>query len=280
MSNWTHVIKPYHKWYEINLREAWRYRDLLWLFVHRDFVAFYKQTILGPLWFLIEPLATTAMYTLLFAGAGGFSTDGSPKILFYLSGVTMWQYFADCLIKTSAIFTVNANIFGKVYFPRIILPCSVVISNMIKLGIQFVLFVGIWCFYLITQDDFTPNYTFIALVPVLIIIMAIQGLAFGMIVSALTTKYRDLQKAVTFGIRLVMFASPVLFPLSTVGGTLKQLILLNPMTSVIETFRYGFLGTGTLDWSLLAYSLTVGVVALFIGIVMFNKVEKSFMDTV
>jgi lipopolysaccharide transport system permease protein len=280
MSNWTYIIKPYRKWYDTNLKEAWRYKDLLWLFVHRDFVAYYKQTVLGPLWFLIEPLATTAIYMIIFGGLAGLGPEGIPKILFFLSGVTAWKYFADCFVKTSAIFTANAHIFGKVYFPRVVLPVSVVISNMIKFGIQMLLFLGFWIYFLASGDSIEPNYIYIALFPFLVVLMALQGLAFGMIVSALTTKYRDLQKAVQFGVQLLMYASPVVYSLAEAEGWFRTVLLANPMTSILETFKYAFLGVGTFEWSYLAYSLGVTVVALFIGIIMFNRVEKTFMDTV
>lgn len=288
--NWSLIIKPRNKWYELNLKDIWRYRDLLWLFVRRDFVATYKQTILGPIWFFVEPVLTALIYTLIFGGIANTAPDSLPKVLFFLSGVTAWKYFADCFTKTSGTFTANAHIFGKVYFPRMIIPISTVFSSMIKFGIQIMLFLVFWVYFLIDPETvFTPNWEYILLMPVLVMIMAGLGLAFGMFVSSLTTKYRDFQHLVGFGVQLLMFASPVVYPMEKVkelaasGGIpvwLEYAVELNPMTSIIETFKYAFLGEGVFSWYGLLYSFGFMVVMLIISSLFFNKVEKSFVDTV
>jgi lipopolysaccharide transport system permease protein len=278
--NWTEVIKPQSSLLDFQLRAVWRYRDLLLLLVRRDFVATYKQTILGPIWFFLQPVLVAITFAVIFGGIAGISTDGLPSLLFYIGGLTMWNYFAECLNKTSTVFRDNANIFGKVYFPRLVMPFSIVASNLVKLGIQLVLFLGIWCYYwLFTDAGISPNY-FIFLIPVLILIMAGIGLGAGMIISAMTTKYRDLIFLLTFGVQLLMYTTTVIYPLSTIGGTKRMLILANPMTSIIEAFRYAFTGKGILSWEGLAYSTAFALVLMLAGILVFNKVEKSFMDTV
>ncbi len=278
-TEWTEIIEPQSYMFDLKLREVWRYRDLLLLLVRRDFVATYKQTILGPVWFFLQPILTTLTFTLIFGRIAGLSTDGLPMMLFYMAGVTMWNYFAECLNRTATVFKDNASVFGKVYFPRLVMPLSIVVSNLVKLGIQFILFLGFWGFYLAAGANVQPNAALL-LFPVLILLMGGLGLGFGMIISAMTTKYRDLVFLLTFGVQLLMYATPVIYPLSTIGEKYKWLILANPMSSIIETFRYGFLGTGTFNWGYLAYSAGFTVVVLLLGTVIFNRVEKSFMDTV
>lgn len=275
-------IKPHNSLFNLNLKATWDYRDLLWLLVRRDFVSFYKQTILGPLWFFIQPAFTTIIFTFIFSNLAGISTDGLPQPLFYLAGITAWNYFSECLTKTSTVFKDNATIFGKVYFPRLIMPLSIVVSNLVKFGVQFVLFLFLILYYTITQAHFSPNFH-ILLFPFLILLMAGQGLGLGMIISAMTTKYRDLAFLLTFAIQLLMYATPVIYPLSVAIQKYPEyswLIEYNPMSIVIETFRYGFLGAGTFSWELLGYSTCITLALLICGIVIFNKVEKNFVDTV
>jgi len=278
--NWDLVIKPKQSMFSIDLKALWRYRDLLLLFVKRDFVSVYKQTILGPIWFFVQPILTTLTFLIIFGNIAKISTDGIPKVLFYLSGIVLWNYFAECLMKTSETFTANANIFGKVYFPRLIVPLSVVTSNLIRLGIQLLLFVGFWLYFYLTGAAVEVNAG-ILLLPVLLLLMAGHGFAFGIIISSLTTKYRDLKFLVQFGVQLLMYASPVVYPLSSVPEKYKWIILMNPMTSIIETFRYSVLKSGSsFEPVYLVYNAAALVVVLSIGLFIFNKVEKSFMDTV
>ncbi|MCD6019430.1 MAG: Membrane protein of an transporter complex [Bacteroidetes bacterium] len=279
---WDLVLDPKTKWYSLRLNELFRFKDLLLLFVRRDFVSIYKQTILGPLWFFVQPIITSIIFAITFGMLGGISTDGLPQILFYLTGITLWNYFSDTLVKTSDTFTANASIFGKVYFPRLIVPLSVVLSNLVKFGIQFLLFLAVWLYYIITTDKVHPNST-ILLIPFLILLMGFLGLAMGIIISSITTKYRDLKFLVSFGVQLLMYASPIVFPLSLVTEKYPQykiFIIANPITSIIEAFKYAFLGVGELNFFYLGYSLLFTIVLFFIGLIIFNKVEKSFMDTV
>ena len=279
-AEWDLTIKPKSKWYDFKISEIIRYKDLLMLFVKRDFVALYKQTILGPLWFILQPAVTTITFSVIFGNLAKISTDGLPSILFYLSGITLWNYFSDTLNKTSDTFTTNAHIFGKVYFPRMIVPLSVVMSNMIKLGIQFLLFLIIWIYYCINApESIHPNRTLV-LLPYLILLMGILGLSMGIIISSLTTKYRDMKFLVSFGVQLLMYASPIVFPLSIVPESYKLLILANPITSIIETFKYAFLGVGVFNPYHLLYSSCFALILFFTGLIIFHKVEKSFMDTV
>ena len=265
---------------DLKVKEVWDYRDLLWLLVRRDFVAFYKQTILGPAWFFIQPLMTTIIFTFVFGRLGGFKTDGIPQPLFYMAGVTTWNYFADCLTKTSTVFKDNAHIFGKVYFPRLIMPLSIVVSNLVKFGTQMLLFLCMLGYYMIfRKEECYPNM-YILLFPYLILLMALLGLGLGMIISAMTTKYRDLAFLVTFGVQLLMYATTVVYPLSTADSGIRWIIEANPMTAVIETFRYGFLGNASFSWSALGYSSIFTFVVLMFGVVIFNKVERTFVDTV
>jgi len=276
---WSLEIKPHSNWYDIRLREILSYKDLLFLFVRRDFVSVYKQTILGPIWFFIQPIITALTFTVIFGNLAKVSTDGLPQVLFYMSGITLWNYFSDTLTKTSDTFTANAGVFGKVYFPRMIVPLSVVISNLIKLGVQFLLFFSIWIYFLLQSDKIHPN-VYILITPFLIILMGFMGLSFGILISSMTTKYRDLKFLVTFGVQLMMYASPIVYPLSIVPQKYKWIIIANPVTSIIETFKYAFLGVGDFNWVYLAYSLVFTIILFFISLIVFHKVEKSFMDTV
>ncbi len=284
--NWTTVIKPRTGLFEVNLKEIWDYRDLLMLFVKRTITVQYKQTILGPLWWIIQPAFTVIMYMVVFGGIAGIPTDGIPQPLFYLGGIALWQYFADCLGRTSNTFVSNAGIFGKVYFPRMIMPLASVISNLVRFGIQLGLFVVVYLYYVIKGQAPTPN-GYLALFPLLIIIIAGLALGFGIIISSMTTKYRDLQILFSFVVQLWMYGTPIVYPLSQVAGKkvlgmdLQLIMCLNPVTPVIETFKHGALGAGEfIGWGWLAYSFVFMLVVLFVGILIFNKVQKSFMDTV
>lgn len=277
--NWDLIIQPKAKWFDLQLKDIWRYRDLLMLFVRRDFVAVWKQTILGPLWFFIQPLLTTLMMVVIFGRVANLAPAGVPGILFYLSGIVAWNYFAQCLTATSNTFTANANIFGKVYFPRVVVPLSIVVSNLLKFGVQFLLFLVIFSYYLFTSNEINPNI-YILLTPIFIIIMGVLGLGFGIFFSSFTTKYKDLGFLIGFGVQLAMYASPVILPLATFPEKYKWIALVNPMTSIIEGFRYAYLGIGSLDLGLLGYSAGFAITVFFLGLTFFNKVEKSFMDTV
>ena len=276
---WSLVLRPSNGWFDLHLSELWRYRDLTMLFVWRDFVAQYKQTILGPLWNLIQPLFTTLLFTLMFGRVAKLPTDGLPLILFYMANITCWNYFADCLNRSSGTFIQNAAIFGKVYFPRLCVPVSIVISNIIKFSIQLALFLAFMAFYYAKGAQFHPNML-VLLTPALVLIMAALGLGTGIIVSSLTVRYRDLQVLITFGVQLFMYATPVILPLSKFPEKYRWLVLANPMSALIETFRYAFLGSGTFAWVNLIYSAGATAVILFIGILLFNRVERTFMDAV
>jgi len=267
---------------DLKLNEVWAYRDLLLLLVRRDFVSFYKQTILGPLWFFIQPLFTTIIFTFIFGNLAGISTDGLPKPLFYMAGITAWNYFADCLTKTSTVFRDNAGIFGKVYFPRLIMPLSIVVSNLVRFGVQMLLFVLMMAYYYFSGATFSVTWA-ISLFPIIVALMALLGLGTGMIISAMTTKYRDLAFLVGFGVQLLMYATTVIYPLSTALDKYPEyawIIEYNPMTPIIEAFRYGFLGEGSFSWGSLGYACGVTFALLLFGIVIFNKVERNFVDTV
>ncbi|AXI54117.1 ABC transporter permease [Sulfitobacter sp. JL08] len=276
---WTRIIEPDRAFLAIPFREIWQYRDLLLLLVRRDFVALYKQTILGPIWFVLQPVMMTIVFTIVFGNIAQISTDGLPQVLFYLAGVTMWTYFQDSLIKTSETFTLNANIFGKVYFPRIIVPLSVVVSGLLKFAVQFTIFLAFAVYYTVSVPEVAPNAA-ILLLPLLLLLMGVLGLSIGMIISALTTKYRDLRFLMTFGVQLLMYATPVIYPVSAIPEAYRSYILANPITPIIETFRYAFTGAGTVDVMHLTYSCSFAVVALCVALVIFNQVEKNFMDTV
>lgn len=276
---WDLTIEPHSSLLDLNLKEVWRYKDLLWMFVKRDFVSFYKQTILGPLWFFIQPLFTTIIYTFIFGGLANLSTDGLPQPLFYIAGITAWNYFSDCITKTSTVFKDNANIFGKVYFPRLIMPLSIVASNLVRFAVQMLLMIIMMCYYALNGAIFHITWA-IALFPLLVILMALLGLGLGLIITALTTKYRDLAFLVSFGIQLLMYTTTVIYPLNSAPIKYKTIISLNPMTGIIECFRFSFLGQGQLTWSTLGYSTLFTLVSLIIGILIFNKTEKTFVDTV
>lgn len=278
--HWDLRIKPHTNWLDLHLTDVWRYRDLLWLFVRRDFVAVYKQTVLGPLWFFIQPLFTTIVFTIIFSGVAKIPTDGYPAMIFYLAGTTPWNYFAACLNKTSNTFVANAGIFGKVYFPRLVVPLSIVVSNIIQFGIQFVLFLGFLGYYLATGSAIAPQWDLIlVLTPALILLMAALGLGAGIVVSSLTTKYRDFTFLIAFGIQLMMYGTPIIYPMSAIPQKWRWLIELNPMSAPVEAFRALFLG-GPIPWSSLGLSAGITTALLLVGVVIFNKVEKTFMDTV
>ena len=278
---WTTEIKPKEKLLSVDFKEIWRYRDLMMLFVKRNIITQYKQTVLGPLWFLIQPLMTTVMYMVVFGGIAKISTDGLPQPLFYLAGISFWQYFADCLNKTSNTFVSNAGIFGKVYFPRLVTPLSDVISNLLRFGIQFGLFLVVYAYYAIFTDVQIHTNWYALMLPILVMMLAGLALGFGILFSSMTTKYRDLQLLLSFFVSLWMYATPVIYPLSTITNpTLRLVMQLNPLTGIVEFFKYGMLGVGVHEWWMLGYSFAFMVILMAIGIVVFNKVQKSFMDTV
>lgn len=278
-AEWDLIITPRKKWFDLQIRELWRYRDLLMLFVRRDIVAFYKQTIFGPLWYFIQPIATTIVFVFVFGNLAGLSTDGLPQPLFYLAGITAWNYFADCLKKTSTVFRDNQAIFGKVYFPRIISPFSIVISNLLRFGIQILLLVALIIYYLFQGISVDPGWH-ILFFPVFVLFMAMQGLGLGMIITALTTKYRDLSYLVEFGVQLMMYATTVIYPLSSLGGKMYWVVALNPMTFVIEGIKVSTLGEGILTVNTTLYATAVSVIIFTAGIIIYNRVEKNFVDTI
>ncbi len=275
---WTETIESSHSLFDLKLGEVWRYKDLVYMFVKRDFVSGFKQTILGPLWFFINPIFTTVVYLIVFGGLAKLPTDGIPQVLFYLAGITLWNYFSSCLTGTSNVFTGNAAIFGKVYFPRLVMPLTIVISNLMKFGVQFSLFLIAWVYYL-SVGKIEPNLWILA-TPFLILLMAAFALGMGMIFSALTTKYRDLQMLLSFGVSLLMYATPVIYPISALSGIWKKLAMYNPLTGIFECFKYGWLGAGDFSPLMLTISSIIIFVILAVGTVIFNKVEKGFMDTV
>ena len=277
---WDLEIVSKTKVFDLNLHELWQYRDLILLFVRRDLTTTYKQTLLGPLWFFIQPILMTMMYVLIFGKIANISTGGMPKILFYLGGITIWNYFQECLTKTSETFISNQNLFGKVYFPRLAAPISIVISGLIKFGIQFVLFLFVWLYFLNQSDEaIQPNIT-IVLLPLYLLLMSGLGFSYGILISSLTTKYRDLRFLIQFGIQLLMYATPVVYPLEIVQQKYQWIILLNPVASITEAFKYSFTGYGHFSIIYLIYSTLFMFVSLFFSIIIFNKVEKTFMDTV
>lgn len=279
-NSWDLVIRPRTRWFELHLDDLWRYRDLVYMFVRRDFVAQFKQTLLGPAWFVIQPILTTIVFTVVFGNIANLSTDRLPKVLFYLSGNVVWMYFAGVLTTTSSTFVGNAHLFGKVYFPRLAVPLSISISHLLKFGLQVLFFLGFWVYFAATGADIRFTSA-VLLFPLLVLIMAGQALGLGIIFSSLTTKYRDLRFLLEFGVRLAMYATPVIFPLSSItGGRLRLVLLANPMTPIIEVFRLGFLGQGILHWGWLGYSAGFAVVSLLGGVMLFNRVERTFMDTV
>lgn len=276
---WTIEIKPKKRLLDIDLKGLWLYRDLFYMYVKRDIITVYKQTILGPLWFLIQPILTTIMYVFVFGGLAGISTDGIPQPLFYMSGILLWNYFNSAFMVSSNVFTTNASVFGKVYFPRLVVPLSGITSNLIKFGIQLILFIAIYLYYYIQGVNLSINWIII-LFPVLILMIALHAMSWGLIISALTTKYRDLTQLVTFGIQLFMYVTPVIYPLSAAPEKYRMLISFNPLTPIFETFKYSCMGSGSLDWIGLGYSFIVLLITLFLSIIIFNRVERNFMDTV
>ena len=277
---WTMIIRPQEKLWKVNLKEIWNYRDLIELFVRRNVVVVYKQTVLGALWYLIQPVLTVIMNMVVFGGVAHMSTDGVPQPLFYLAGNVCWFYFSDCLNQTSGTFLANQSIFGKVYFPRMVVPISTVISNLLRFGIQLGLFVAVYLYFLINGTNVCPNWAILTL-PLLIVMMAGLGLGVGILISSFTTKYRDFTILFSFVVSLWMYATPIVYPLSMVTDeTLRTIIMLNPMTSIIEAFKYATLGQGYFSWGALGYSFAFMTILLIWGIVVFNKVQRSFMDTV
>lgn len=277
--HWTEEIQSEHSLLSLNLKEVWRYRDLLLMLLKRDFITFYKQTILGPIWFVIQPLLTTLIYIVLFVQVAKIDVGGVPSLAFYLSGVTIWNYFSDSLIKTSNVFQGNAAIFGKVYFPRLIMPLSVVLSSLMKFAIQFLLFVGVVLYYTYVSPEIQPNM-WVLMTPVLLLMMACFALGVGMIFSSMTTKYKDLSFLLAFGVQLYMYATPVVYPITAMPEKYRWIVNSNPLTAIFECFRFGYLGKGNFDPQSLMFSAGFIGIILVVGTLIFNKVEKSFMDTI
>ena len=277
--DWTLVIKPKKRLLDLDLKGLWRYRDLWYMYVRRDIVTFYKQTILGPLWFLIQPVLTTIMYMFVFGGLAKISTDGAPQPLFYLSGIMLWNYFSDSFNASSNVFTNNASVFGKVYFPRLVVPLAGLTSNLLKLLIQLVLFILVYIGYRLAGVQL-PIRPALLLFPFLVLLLAFHALSWGLIISSVTSKYRDLKFLVAFGLQLFMYATPIIYPLSAATGRIRTALELNPLTPIFEAFKYGCLGCGTLSWGGLLYSTVFMLVMLFISLIVFNRVERNFMDTV
>ncbi|MCU0446875.1 MAG: ABC transporter permease [Microscillaceae bacterium] len=278
--NWTQIITPQKSWFNLNLQELWQYRDLIGLFVRRDFVSIYKQTILGPLWHIIQPLFTTFVFYFIFNRVANLPTDGIPPILFYLSGVIVWTYFAECLNKTSTTFIDNSAIFGKVYFPRLTVPVSKVIVGLLTFGVQLGIFTIFYLYYLFQGKVGLPNM-YVLVIPYLLILMALLGLGLGIIVSSMTIKYRDLRFLVTFGVQLAMYATPVIYPLSAIRNeTIRYYLSLNPVAPLVEGFRFAVIGKGSFDLNFLAYSTGITILIFLFGVALFHRVEKTFMDTV
>jgi lipopolysaccharide transport system permease protein len=285
LSEWDLVIEPHNSIFNLHLKDVWRYRDLLGLLVKRDFISFYKQTILGPLWFFLQPAITTIVFTFIFGNLAGIKTPGGmPQPLFYMTGIICWSYFAECITKTSTVFKDNTNILGKVYFPRLIMPLSIVASNLVKFAVQALLLVLTFTYYAVFKNYMPVINAYILLVPILIVLMAALGLGLGMIISAMTTKYRDLAFLVTFGVQLLMYATTVIYPLSVAQKdfppAVATLITYNPMTPIIESIRFGVFGAGSFSWGMFAYTALLTCAVLLAGVVIFNKVEKNFVDTV
>ena len=276
---WSQVIGSKHNLFSLNLKEVWAYRDLVYMLVKRDFVTSFKQTILGPLWFFINPIFTTVMYVIVFGNVAGLSTDGAPMMAFYLSGVTLWNYFSSCLNGTSNIFKGNASIFGKVYFPRLVMPLSIVISNLMRFGVQYLLFITVIIYYVIKDGSVQPNLWVLA-TPYLIFLMGAFAMGAGMILSSLTTKYKDFGMLIGFGVSLYMYVTPVVIPISSFPEKYRWIMDINPLTGIFECFKYGYLGVGDFSMNMLMYSTVFILTILGIGTLIFNKVEKSFMDTV
>lgn len=277
-NNWDSVIESKHSLLDVNLKEIWNYRDLLVLFIKRDFITVYKQTILGPLWFFIQPLLTTITFTIIFGNIAQISTDGAPKVVFYMAGITLWNYFSSCLSSVSSVFNANAGIFGKVYFPRLIMPLTIVVSNLLKFGVQFLLFIA-FVLYFVFQDLIAPNL-YILLTPIIILLMAVIAMGIGLILSSMTTKYKDLSQLITFGVSLLMYATPVIYPSSSVPESYAWVVNLNPLVALFDYMRYAYLGIGSFSVSSLLYPSIFAVVILALGVLVFNKTQKTFMDTI
>lgn len=280
-TNYNLIIRPKRHAFDINFKEIWQYRDLLRMFVKRDVITVYKQTILGPIWFIVQPILTTLIYIVVFGNIAQISTDGTPMALFYLSGIVIWNYFAESFNQTSDTFTQNAAIFGKVYFPRLIMPLSKVVSGLIKFFIQLAFFLIVYAYYLVSDPGIVQANWTLALIPLYVVIMSMMGMGLGILFTSMTTKYRDLKFLITFGVQLLMYATPVIYPMSTIPeGKLKTLIQLNPLSPIVESFKYSFLGAGHFSYSALAYSAGFAIVTLIIGIIVFHKTERNFIDTV
>lgn len=276
---WDMVIKPKTGWFDIDLHELWRYRDLIGMFVKRDFVTFYKQTILGPLWYIIQPLFTTIVFTIIFGRVAKISTDGLPPFLFYMAGNVMWGYFSASLNATSGTFNTNAAIFGKVYFPRLTVPLATVIVNFLQFFIQFFLFLGFYFYFMIKGGSITPNF-WVAGLPILLLQMALLSFGLGILLSSMTAKYKDLKFAMGFLVQLWMYGTPIVYPLSQIPEWLLPYYVLNPMVAIVESFRYAFFGASGLRLSQIGISWSVTLVLLFLGVILFSRIEKTFMDTV
>ncbi len=277
--NWTIEIKPKKKWLDVDIKGIWRYRDLYYMYVKRDIITVYKQTVLGPLWFIIQPVFTTIMFVFVFGNLAGISTDGMPQPLFYMAGILLWTYFSSCFTACSNVFASNAGVFGKVYFPRLVVPLSAITSSLIKFGIQLLLFIAIYIYFATQGAPVKVNW-YVLLFPFLVFMIAFHALSWGLIVSALTTKYRDLRQLVTFGVQLLMYATPVIYPMSTTGGTVRTILEFNPLTPIFEAFKYSCMGCGSLSWGGLLYSFIFLAVTLFLAVIIFNRTERNFMDTV
>lgn len=276
--NWDSVIESKHSLLDVNLKEIWQYRDLLVLFVKRDFVTVYKQTILGPLWFFIQPLLTTITFTIIFGNIAQISTDGSPKLVFYMAGITLWNYFSSCLSNVSSTFNSNAGIFSKVYFPRLIMPITTVVSNLMKFGVQFLLFIG-FVIYFSIKEQIQPNF-YMVFTPFVILLMALISMGLGLILSTMTTKYKDLSQLISFGVNLLMYATPVIYPSSSVPEKYVYIVNANPLASLFDYMRFAYLGVGQFNFSSFLYPSIFAVAILALGILLFNKTQKTFMDTV
>lgn len=279
MSDWSIIIKPHKKWYDIDFKGLWQYRDLFFMYIKRDIIVQYKQTILGPLWYVIQPVFTTIMYMFVFGGLAGISTDGVPQPLFYMSGIMMWNYFNSVFSSSSTLFVANAAIFGKVYFPRLVVPLATATSNLLKFLIQLLLFIAIYIFFVCTGTHLSLNWT-IVFFPIVVVLVGLFALAAGLIVSSKTTKYRDLMQLVNFGVQLYMYATPIIYPLSAAPEKYRQIIMLNPLSPLFEATRYMFMGCGAISWSGLAYSLVFTLLLTAYAVVVFSRTERTFMDTV
>ena len=279
MSEWSIEITPHKKWYDIDFKGLWRYRELYYMYIKRDIIVQYKQTVLGPLWYLIQPVFTTVMYMFVFGGLAGISTDGVPQPLFYMAGIMMWNYFNSVFSASSSLFVANAGVFGKVYFPRLLVPLATATSNLLKFLIQLLLFVAVYVFFICVGEHISPNWTIVTF-PLIVIMVGVFGLSRGLIISSMTTKYRDLNQLVNFGVQLYMYATPIIYPLSAAPEKYKDIIMLNPLSPMFEAVRYSWMGCGTISWGGLLYSFAFTLVLTVFAVVIFSKTERTFMDTV